>query len=796
MKILEVRDGFVKFESSEDLFISSLVKIEGQSKSYVAQILQIKSNVAIAKILYLYNGKLEEYDKTAPSTDSEVTILSIDVINEINENRAPLIIGKYRDENIIVDADSLNKKAIMCVDNKSEKNLIIQNIARQFNNLEKNVLIIDTTGNIEAKKYVAGVDFKLPLDSVSLKFIYEECLNDATSESKSLIIEIFKDLLEYASTVEYLPFQVLKSIVDDLVDKSHVFKLLVLKNKLARFSKLGYFANDKNDVQRVNKILSHKCSVVDFSKLDSTFLNRYLAYIYQNVEEDTQVMIELSSKMSKKSIKNIFDSDVCSLFISSSEFKYLSNIKEICENYIVIPSKNINAVFGEFSAFLKQMRNEEFLIAGKYTNYLPLISKLQLITDNVVVKEEPIITEKIEEEPENLSDEEEQNDTEICITEDEPNDEQSILENITEKSQTTILGIAETLEEPENIVMFEENDGQAENIDDNELNKFTDSQIENLDEISEEIQDKTESVEVDNESTEMDSQTKEDYDYETIAHETIVLDENTEDINSNNIDENIDIAEQNSDDEIIIETDDLDALEESLDQYQEQVVTEEIENVSDESEINIEDSLDDSLIPDENVITLDEEDNIDGEEFLELESSQANENDILVDMNDESVNLDEELDEQIKKDVDQVYTTIKDDEVSESDLDFIDEIKNDTVLEQLSEDNSLEELMEYDNQPLEEYHSGDSSISEEEPEILETKNSSTPIVPVYEAEIPPEDMVNSDPIEQGDSVMHAKYGHGVVEKLVKYGSKTLYMINFESGGRKLLDPLLTEIKKN
>ena len=62
-------------------------------------------------------------------------------------------------------------------------------------------------------------------------------------------------------------------------------------------------------------------------------------------------------------------------------------------------------------------------------------------------------------------------------------------------------------------------------------------------------------------------------------------------------------------------------------------------------------------------------------------------------------------------------------------------------------------------------------------------------------DIPQEDMVISDPIQQGDTVIHAKYGSGVVEKMIKYGNKTLFSINFDNIGRRLLDPTLTEIKK-
>ena len=44
-------------------------------------------------------------------------------------------------------------------------------------------------------------------------------------------------------------------------------------------------------------------------------------------------------------------------------------------------------------------------------------------------------------------------------------------------------------------------------------------------------------------------------------------------------------------------------------------------------------------------------------------------------------------------------------------------------------------------------------------------------------------------------VMHAKYGKGIVEKMVKYGTKTLFSINFQNSGRTLLDPTITELKK-
>ena len=203
------------------------------------------------------------------------------------------------------------------------------------------------------------------------------------------------------------------------------------------------------------------------------------------------------------------------------------------------------------------------------------------------------------------------------------------------------------------------------------------------------------------------------------------------------------------------------------------------------------------------VDSITENEDADFDEIVELDPLETDENDIIIDMEEEPAELPDDIDEQIVKDVDKVFTTRKDDEISDTDLDFIDELNSDDgeILEEISDsDDTLEELAEADdNGILEEVSDENSAPLEqevpEESEILQTKNSSTPIVPIYDADIPQEDMVESDPIQQGDLVMHAKYGTGVVEKMIKYGNKTLFSINFDNIGRRLLDPTLTEIKK-
>ena len=68
-----------------------------------------------------------------------------------------------------------------------------------------------------------------------------------------------------------------------------------------------------------------------------------------------------------------------------------------------------------------------------------------------------------------------------------------------------------------------------------------------------------------------------------------------------------------------------------------------------------------------------------------------------------------------------------------------------------------------------------------------------PTVPVYEAKVT-DNPVSETPFKEGHFVFHAKYGKGIVEKIIKYGNKTLCSIQFDNVGRRLLDPNLAEIQ--
>lgn len=856
MRILEVRDGFVKFEADETVCLSSFIQIDGIEKSYIAQVIQLKRSgenaIGYAKILFLYDGSLLNYDKTLPSKEAEIKEFTFEILSNSIDVTNPIIIGKTQvsDLNITIDSSAFDKKMLISIDDKKSNNLIVRNLVKQFNNLDKNVVIIDTLGIIEAKKLVAGVDFKLPLNTDSIAFMYQDCLNDATADSKSLIVEIFKDLAEYSKTVPFVPFEALKSIVDDMVDKSHVFKLLVLKNKLAKFDRLGYFAKNKHEVDSLKQHLNSKCTIIDLSKLDSAFMNRYLSFIYETMSDDSQVILELSNTASKKNIKDILTNNIATTFVTHSRFKYLNDIKNVFDNFVIMPSIANNEIFNIYNTFLKAMPKNTYLIAGEATNYIPLISPIKQINDTIEIAKTEETDDNLEQELENIVeddiipdetaseiDELEQSEkieeTEEEVVEEAENkiSDEDILANIEEKSNDVISKATENLVAPVEVNMFDD----SEEDDEKESNVVTqivdelpetfmkdDTMQSDAPTLSEEdLQDNEAIVEeiplAESFSTEVHQSEEviEDYvpieDFESV--EEISLDDEFSDETESEINDLQELETENisfkaedleetefntaQDNETEIELDEdinLDLEEQpELEISAEEPLTEESEK-----ELSVM-PLNDDLSQDD--VGLDEL-NADGfKEITELNPDDMDDNDIIVDLEEEK-ELDENADEQIVKDVDKVFTTRKDDDISDSDLDFIDELNSDEdgVLEEIQDDSVLEELADSDEEDgiLEEIQNAPPVIEtkeDEEQEILETRNASTPIVPVYEADIPQEDIVMSDPIQQGDTVTHAKYGTGVVEKMIKYGNKTLFSINFDNIGRRLLDPTLTEIKK-
>lgn len=168
------------------------------------------------------------------------------------------------------------------------------------------------------------------------------------------------------------------------------------------------------------------------------------------------------------------------------------------------------------------------------------------------------------------------------------------------------------------------------------------------------------------------------------------------------------------------------------------------------------------------------------EEEPDTEESDIVESDIVED--EQPVNQEQMID-QVSKDIDRAFYE-KLPETNDDEIDF----------EKLEETDELTEddLNLIDNLADDEIQLAGDEPSEDFPEVVDEEEKA-PILPIYDADdIEEKEAQNFEP---GDRVSTAKYGEGVVEKMIKYGNKMLCSIEFPNIGRRLLDPAMTEITK-
>ena len=136
---------------------------------------------------------------------------------------------------------------------------------------------------------------------------------------------------------------------------------------------------------------------------------------------------------------------------------------------------------------------------------------------------------------------------------------------------------------------------------------------------------------------------------------------------------------------------------------------------------------------------------------------------------------------------DELETVNNDSATDEVINDFADEIINENILD---EDISHDESNGYENTVINnDINLQQTSVIEEDSSIVELKQAS---VPVYNSNSAPQ---FDTKFAQGTYVHHPKYGRGIVEKVINYGSKELCLIIFDNEGRKLLDPNIAELKQ-
>lgn len=775
MRVLEIKNNLVKieFNTEDNLSLSGFVIIEDKNTPYVAQVMNIKAdaitNFAIVKLLFTFNdeGVLKNYNGTIPSLKAVVSVLPSKELLDIIPAENPLVLGELAQQGIKlkVDKSILDNNLLVCSNNSENTFLLIENITKQ---LDKNVVIFDTDGLSDYdEKFILGRDFKLPLNYDTINYIYDNDLEDVDATSKAIIQDIFLEVQEYIKTLPegFLPFETFLNVVDQQYKETQITQLVLLKNKLLKYKELNVFAETLKDILSLSMSIERaKKTVIDISNVPENLQREVIMYVYKvmnSIGDDIYAFAKASNSLaSKRLLKQLLSrSNVSTIVVCPHEYKYISEAKEIAQNLILFAPLTLQHDFASYNTFLNKLNSDEFIVYGAHTQNIPFIVELEPLEDYELESED--------EKDDNNSDVEglhveslENTDTVESVG---STDAEMVQPNSEAEDSVTEEPEGKPVQEEEPVIVEEEAEPEIAEDDTSfaEAHSFGvyDSHEEMQDEPLEEVENITfEPIE---DLTEEDQiQQGEEFsqaDYQNEIPNILADDSQEDDVVevSEPVIEPSEYPEFDSQDDVIIdETPVNDGLSGDI-EY----------TPLDETEV-------------ENYQTEEIDENL---EEPEIDYSLAD-TDVVEDYQEPQIQYgpDDAMIEQAAKDVDKFfYEKLPQENV---------EIPSTQDLEDYASD----ELTEDDLNLIGDLTPEDESTSNYAPEDI-TINEQPPVVPIYEAS----DITKFEPpkLEPGDRVSNPKYGEGVVDKMVKYGNKMLCQIIFVNGGKRLMDPAMTEITK-
>lgn len=679
MKLLEIKNNLVKlsYAETENPILGRFIILGSNETSYVAQFVNLKSdtvnNYAIAKLLFTFtpDGVVDNYDGSIPSMNSELSFLSADELLNLLPVETPIKIGNLaqQDEMLTLDISVFERNFTVFVEKDSNKKTFISNCVRQLFQMKEKSVIVDTCNLFEDyPKIVFTKDFKLPLNSKMIDYLFEYELAEVDASTKAVIQDIFYAVQQYIKTLdfEFLPIDNFVDVVANQYKDIQMPELALLKNKLLKYRDANVFANTKEEVLAFKEKLNEKnCSIIDLKEINEPLQKEVMSFIHQALVDFDKYIYFFApltdDNSDKKLLKQFINNNhVFTTILVSSSYKYAQELKQHAQNVLLFTPNDMNHDFAAYNTFLNKLNPDECIAYGKLTQGIPFIVDMSDLDLDLTL--EDVLGDKYQFVPvsENLQ---------MVKVDDNGN-------------QTPVNFVPEFAQE-EDIEPVEEQDIAAEPTLENDFVPPFEEKENLIDEVPQ-------------------------------VEESGIIDEPA-----------IELGQENS-----------------VEQINDTNIVEPISNLLED---------DNEPLKEENLA----EDDLDLDALSETEELPSFSNILEED--------DDLLQETFEQD---------DETLTEDDLNYIDD-------NQIAQPSGM-----FDEQGAE--------IPEnyqESPYVEEQ----TPVVPVYPADEEPTGEVSD--FQQGDSVTHPRYGRGVVEKIIKYGNKTLCSISFENVGRRLLDPTISELSK-
>lgn len=687
MKLLEIKNNLVKlsYGENENPILGKFIVLATSEKSYVAQLVNLKSdnvnNFAIAKLLFTFtpDGVVDNYDGSIPSMTSQLSFLDSAELLDLLPVETAVKIGQLaqQNESLSLDISVFEHNFTVFAERETDKTTFISNCIRQLFQMKEKSVIVDLNNNFaDYSRIEFSKDFKLPLNSEMIDFIFEYELAEVDPSTKAVIQDVFYAVQQYIKTLdfEFLPIDNFVDVVANQYKETQMPELALLKNKLLKYRDSNIFANTKEEVLAFNQKLEEKnCSIVNLTDVNEALQKEVLVFVHKALESIKKYVYFFcpltDGNSDKKLLKRFINNNhVFTTIIVSNSYKYVKELKSCAENVVIFAPEDAQHEFAAYNTFLNKLNLGECIVFGKLTQGIPFIVEMS--------------------------------DLDLDLTKDDV---------LGDKYQFVPV--------QENVEMMA-----------------------------------TEDVEL--------SKTLDNTDIPTSHLETSTLPEETslQEAPVQNVAPQIDVAVEEQEVEEIPQEE---LPEEDVSPVDEEVLSPEGDVLVEYPDVPQDDFEDVSTTPSNIVEPVG---NLLGDDLAEgdLEASE------FPPQEDDDLGFDDVVDLSGEDSGEELP------DLTEDDLDFI-------------EDNSVasqEEVEDVISEPMQ----GESYV--EDPYIEEQ----TPVVPVYPAQDTP---IEEDDFQfsQGDAVTHPRYGRGVIEKIIKYGNKTLCSISFENVGRRLLDPSISEFTK-
>ena len=392
MKLLEIKNNLVKlsYAETENPILGRFIILGSNEKSYVAQFVNLKSdtinNYAIAKLLFTFtpDGVVDNYDGSVPNMDSELSFLAAEELLNLLPIETPVKIGNLaqQDEMLSLDISVFERNFTIFVEKDSNKKTFISNCVRQLFQMKEKSVIVDTCNLFEDyPKIVFSKDFKLPLNSKMIDYIFEYELTEVDAPTKAVIQDIFYAVQQYIDTLDFkfLPIDNFVDVVANQYKDIQMPELALLKNKLLKYRDANVFANTKEEVLAFKERLNEKnCSIIDIKDINEPLQKEVMSFIHQALTEYEKYIYFFApltdNNSDKKLLKQFINNNhVFTTILVSSSYKYAQELKQHAQNILLFTPNDINHDFAAYNTFLNKLNSDECIAFGKLTQGIPFI---------------------------------------------------------------------------------------------------------------------------------------------------------------------------------------------------------------------------------------------------------------------------------------------------------------------------------------------------------------------------------------------------------------------------------------